>query len=547
MKKLLATLLAAAMVLSMGVVAFAEDEKPWKIGETTYASLGDAVAAVEENGTAIIELTKDASGGGVKVDNGKGITLNLNNHTYTVGKPTVGSTGTETNGFQLLNGTTVTIKNGKIKASNYNDLKILIQNYCDLTLKDVTLDATESNVNYVASNNHGNVLITGNTNIIANEGKAAFDLYYWPTNGYGDGVSVTIDSKMTGTIKGRIEYGDDGDTKTAETVKEKAKLNILGGNFVGKISTYGIAASAPGIVVTNGNFSSDVSAYVPADGVVVNANGTYSVGADANEALLNASADATLEVVKAPAGAQLSAASSVKVTNNTKSNIFINGIAIEAGKNYESKKDDNGNINITIPASSLNPENISGDSLTLKSDNIVVEFDNTALNAIVSQAVSATNVELKVEKTTEEVLNNDQKDAIESRDVKTVISVSLLKDDGTAISNFNDGTVKVELPFALEEGTTASDYYVIYVADNGSVERVNAVFAGDKVILELNHFSYYAIVRSPATVPVRDTVTIVIGDDKDAPEAENKPVEENPNTGAPVFVGVSVGALAAAR
>ena len=40
--------------------------------------------------------------------------------------------------------------------------------------------------------------------------------------------------------------------------------------------------------------------------------------------------------------------------------------------------------------------------------------------------------------------------------------------------------------------------------------------------------------------PVRDTVTIVIGNNE-------KPEEANPNTGAPVFVGVAVGALAAAK
>ena len=40
----------------------------------------------------------------------------MNGHTYTVSKPTVGSSGTETNGLQLLKGSTVTFKNGTLNS-----------------------------------------------------------------------------------------------------------------------------------------------------------------------------------------------------------------------------------------------------------------------------------------------------------------------------------------------------------------------------------------------------------------------------------------------
>ncbi len=56
---------------------------------------------------------------------------------------TVGSSGTETNGFQLLKGSTVAFKNGTINAGK---AKIVIQNYADLTLEDVTLDAQDSKI-----------------------------------------------------------------------------------------------------------------------------------------------------------------------------------------------------------------------------------------------------------------------------------------------------------------------------------------------------------------------------------------------------------------
>lgn len=242
------------------------------IGNTHYDSLAAAVDAVskEESSTpTTIMLLKTTSGGGVKVDK-ENIVFDLNGYTYTVTDPLVGSTGTETNAFQFLTGSTVTIQNGKILAGS--TAKILLQNYCDLTLKDVTLDASgSSQCQYVSSNNHGKVNITGNTSMIAADGQAAFDVYYWPNNGYGDGVSVTVDT--TGTITGKIEYGSDNSTTGKTDIAEKAKLNIKQGTFNGAISTYNLSASgATGISITGGTFSSDVSEYI-APGYVCNPSG----------------------------------------------------------------------------------------------------------------------------------------------------------------------------------------------------------------------------------------------------------------------------------
>lgn len=50
----------------------------------------------------VVTLTGDVSGNGVVVKSGTDLTLDLGGHTYTVDGSTVGSAGTETNGFQLL-------------------------------------------------------------------------------------------------------------------------------------------------------------------------------------------------------------------------------------------------------------------------------------------------------------------------------------------------------------------------------------------------------------------------------------------------------------
>lgn len=248
-QKILALLLAVALLLAMSSTALA-DGNVCKIGEKEYASLAEAVAAVPTNGTqTTITLLKDTTGNGVVVEKGKNIIFDLGGNAYTV-DGTVGSSGTETNGFQLLKGSTVTFKNGTINAGK---AKILIQNYADLTLKDVTLDAQGTGCQYVCSNNCGTVNITGNTNINAAEGEAAFDVYYWPSNGYTEGVTVTVNT--TGTINGRIEYGSDGTEDGKANVAEKAKLNIRDGNFTGTFSISKGSDGKTGVTISGGFFT----------------------------------------------------------------------------------------------------------------------------------------------------------------------------------------------------------------------------------------------------------------------------------------------------
>lgn len=253
-QKILALLLAVALVLAMSSTALADGEV-CKIENTTYGTLQAAVDAVPQNATTptIITLLKDTTGDGVVVETGKNIIFDLGDYAYTVNGKTVGSTGTETNGFQLLKGSTVTFRNGTIEGGT---AAILIQNYADLTLEDVTLDAQESpQCQYVCSNNFGEVNIIGNTNIYAATGQAAFDVYYWPTNGYGDGVTVTVNT--TGTIKGNIKYGSDGSENGKANVAEKAKLYIQKGTFTGEISTYNLLNedSDTGIAISGGFFT----------------------------------------------------------------------------------------------------------------------------------------------------------------------------------------------------------------------------------------------------------------------------------------------------
>lgn len=195
------------------------------VGGQSYETLNDAIAVDNNNpnvATTIELLGNVEYGNGVKITSAdpKNIIIDLKGFTYTVASSPVGSTGTETQGFHFEKGSTVVIKNGTLKFSNNANLKMGIQNYCDLTLEDVIVDASEdSYCAYAMSNNNGAVIIKGSTSILAYEGKKAFDVCV--TNYYPDGAQVSIDT--IGTIKGIIEYDVWGSipetNKTSLTIK----------------------------------------------------------------------------------------------------------------------------------------------------------------------------------------------------------------------------------------------------------------------------------------------------------------------------------------
>lgn len=200
-----------------------------------YNSLADAVDAAPTDGTQVtitlIDTDGDGivTGSGVKVVEGKNIVIDFDGLTYDVTNPTVGSPGTETNGFQLLKGSTVRMMNGTLVS---DAALILIQNYCDLTIDDMTLDMSDcAQVQYVISNNFGNTVITGDTTIVAAPNQVAFDIYYGLGATYYDGVSVTFDENFTGSVTGKVEYGASAGGAGQEGWLDKTQLTIENGTF----------------------------------------------------------------------------------------------------------------------------------------------------------------------------------------------------------------------------------------------------------------------------------------------------------------------------
>lgn len=190
----------------------------------TTSDIKTLITAAGANNVTIA-LSSNVSGDGLVLNGGNEVVLDLNGKTLDVSGNAVGSPGTETIGMQLNQGTTVIIKNGTIKATS-DKVKMLIQNYSDLTLENVTL-VGNANMNYVLSNNCGKVDIIGSTSITAATGKFAFDVCV--TDYYADGTQVTVNT--TGTITGNVEYG----IWHAIPSPVKSTLTVTNGTIVGNL------------------------------------------------------------------------------------------------------------------------------------------------------------------------------------------------------------------------------------------------------------------------------------------------------------------------
>lgn len=260
MKKLISILMALVLALALlPATVFAADEVA-QIGTTKYSTLQEAFKNVKKGET--IELLKDADGDGIVVPSGSSFTVDFKGFTFDITGKTVGSTGTATEAFQLLKDSTITFKNGKITSAK---AKMLIQNYCNLTLENMVLDGANlaGNQAYTMSNNCGNVVIK-DTTIIAKENGVAFDVYGGFGN-YGD-VVVTVTGKSV--INGTVEVARDSGTQNKNTLKvengtvngnlrvdknDKTTVSVIAGTFASDVFDY-VDTSASSLEQVNGQW-----------------------------------------------------------------------------------------------------------------------------------------------------------------------------------------------------------------------------------------------------------------------------------------------------
>ena len=219
-----------------------------------FTSMGAAIKAVGDGGTiTVLQNITDAVG--IAVDSGKNFTIDFANHDYILVGPGAGSSGTETNGFQLLKDSTIVFKDGTIKiADNANGIKRIIQNYANLTLEnmDIYAENQAGGEDYALSFNNGTITFKGDTNIYTSdpENTTVFDVSYW-AGSYEDGVRVIFDNTFDGTIEGTILYDS--------TDATKATLEINGAGVFENIETTEGSTSNPNIRINGGYFATPVN------------------------------------------------------------------------------------------------------------------------------------------------------------------------------------------------------------------------------------------------------------------------------------------------
>ncbi len=273
------------------------------IGAIDYATLADAIAAAKDGET--VKLLADVNGDGIAIAPNTfktGLTVDFGGHTYTVGGLLVGSSGTVSNGFQLNAGNKITFKNGTIvgataTAGAGTDWKgapaILIQNYCDLTLEQMTVKGGDETC-YTLSNNNGEIVIDGST-IVAGKGTKlgpfAFDVCR-----YASYPSVHVTVKGASVIEGDVEIsGTIGDNQSRQ-------LDIEEGMFKG---AFMVADQPANIAISGGTFATAIDEAYCAAGFIPTANddGTYGVKEGAYVAAIGTTGYETLEAALAAADA----------------------------------------------------------------------------------------------------------------------------------------------------------------------------------------------------------------------------------------------------
>lgn len=460
-----------------------EREYVAQVGENKYYTLGEAVASIADKGT--VTLLKDVTGGGVKLTAGKDIVWDLNGYTYTVTEPTVGSAGTETNGFQFLRDSKITIKNGTITLDPTLRCAYLFQNYADLTLTDLTVDITKNLPCEAAVHSmHGVVNINGKTTIKADGDyewnandkgvKKPLMICDWNNGAYPEGTQTTVDT--TGTITGTVFAGYYENNNGVCT--GKSQLVIKNGVFEGVIlqdpAVEGYVVTP--IDVTGGTFSSNPTDYVHDEHYKVSKglDGMYTVG-------LKDKDDGTggkTSVVELPA----------ETTKNT-TTATIDVADIDANK-----------------------------ELSVVGGDVSVTFDQNAAAGIAGAAGNSTELNLTVEKTepsAEQEKTYDDKLVNTTNEV--VVNVTLTA-DGKPVFDAAKAVGKATVQVPYQVGLKKADISVYYL-NNGKTEKVPFTYDAETgiITMTLEHFSAYLITTAthPSITPVDSKPTYIKGSNKD--------------------------------
>lgn len=430
-----------------------------------YATLTGAVDAVveSEDKTGEVTLCKDSEGSavGLFVDKGASgvdLTIDFGGFTYTCNDPATGSPGTESQSFHLEKGNTVTLKNGTIKvAEDSEKCLMLIQNYCDLTLEDLTLIGSDV-TSYLISSNYGDVVLR-NVNVSGtNKNLTAIDLMHWLNNSYRDKApTLTIENSEENLIAGPIAVycSENGNDKVA--CEEKPTLTVLGGTFTDK--NVGDYLSTD--YVLDENTEDKTWTVVEAEGLVAKAesngsNATASVGGSfaGNQSGDGVEADETTVEVSVTTGNEDVTSSAVTISANAMASI----------------------------------EGSTVKTVDIKTDVATLSVDSDAWSTM-AEARSAVTLTVSV--------------ADEREDGKLIYTLTAKDESGDDVFTESTGSITVSVDYGADKKNTPVVYYL---SDEGAVQLDTVAYDKETGALSwsVNHFSDYEVADNAYEASVTD-------------------------------------------
>lgn len=483
-----------------------------RIGDTYYKTLAGAYAALPRNVGAnstptTITVLKDSDGEAIGSDSDKDMNyvIDFNGHTYTVGKPTVGSTGTETQGLRVLKGSTAVFKNGTLKAANYQNMKMPVHTYGDVTFQDFTVDAREDSYASVAYEiDNGSLKMLGNSSILAYSGKTGLYVAFWPRGNYVDGTTVTINT--TGKITGKLvyEWDDVADTSKQQT-ENKAVLKIENGNFaitgIETLFTNSISSNlkVPKIFISGGYFTIDPSTYVVEGKSAL--PGSYVIGDTTYNYKVDKDLPANVEVIPGKTevdATNLSQDNASKIANSAISNVSekANEVATSLSENEKATKEA---LNEKLPAGAT--QATDSDTITT----VVSPRLNIAVTSYDPVAKTLT-LDVKAVYDIKATTNPDGMVEFDGTNGASVNTVTLKKEAGTLDTTGTPVTLKFYLPddianehdslFVIHTKSTGEKYvHAVTVQKDGS-DALYVEFVNDK---GFSTFSISAVVAASIT------------------------------------------------
>ena len=283
MKKLLATILALVMALSLCTSAWATETSVAEVGEQAYSDFGEALTAWTENGGTLKLLDNVTAAKQIVVT--KDLTLDLNGYTLTAGVNRLFQLGSRTvkSGNLVITDTSAD-KNGQVYSNKYQPI------YFYRVGTSFTLEAGLITCDYQVDRTHTTskcgtiyaankaVTITISGGEVRNTGSK---------NGYAIYVAGSANNSGGGNTEISVTAGAVTSSATsAILISDGHKVEIMGGTISGGGASAPIACeteTGSACTITGGTFSGNVGDYVSdnipvASAVKADGSITYVVG-----------------------------------------------------------------------------------------------------------------------------------------------------------------------------------------------------------------------------------------------------------------------------